>query len=395
MDKLLHSRVVLLRALPRAGRTSLLGALVHEMDNGSAMVTGEDFSHSEPQEIQASFGERTVFVDAIQADQVEKIDAVVRSCLEYKQSSPRFVFVGRGAKTEQKLSGALTGIITDVELPPVQILEHLNDSKPLVTTQSPTREAKPQARPTNLPVWQKEVLWLRGGLPDSLLANSDDHSFAWRTTYLGDLLKQDFSCWDIDASDRLPDVFQFVANNNGNQFDYANCARTLSVKKESIRKSLDLLERMGVLRRLPNWPAGSNQSLNSMPVYYVRDCGLLHAMLGIDSIDKLLDSNAAGHSWESFAIETIINAASGHVTPAFYRDKNQNEIDLVLNYSSGATCAIEIKRNETARAKSGFAVGCDAIGATHRMVVHGGESDIRPDDGIQRLSLISAIRSLQ
>ncbi|MEH6741787.1 MAG: DUF4143 domain-containing protein, partial [Sulfitobacter sp.] len=212
--------------------------------------------------------------------------------------------------------------------------------------------------------------------------------------YLERLLKQDFSSWNIDASDRFPDLFQWIANNNGGQFDEANCASNLSIKKESVRRSLNLLERMGLIRRLLNWPAGSNQSMNEMPVLYVRDCGLLHVMLGIDTIEKLLDSEAAGHSWESFAIESIINAASDNVTPAFYRDKNQNEIDLVLNFSNGTIYAIEIKMNETSRAKKGFAIGCDEIGATHRIVVHSGERDITLNEGVSRLSLISVLKEM-
>lgn len=138
------------------------------MDNGSAMISGDKCACSTPQEIQKTFAGRTVFVDAIQADQVTKIDTLVRSCLELGRSAPRFVLVGRDAKTEQKLSGALTGIITDVELPPVQILEHLSDSKPLLSAQSPFNEASPQAQSPNIPEWNKQVLWLRGGLPDSL-----------------------------------------------------------------------------------------------------------------------------------------------------------------------------------------------------------------------------------
>ena len=323
-----------------------------------------------------------------------EIDAVIRSCQQNGRFAPRFVLTGRDAKTEQKLSSSLTGMLTEVELPPVQFLEHFSDSKQLLIAQNPMHDASPQPQSSNLPNWNKEVLWLRGGLPDSLFADSDADSFAWRKSYLDSILKQDLSCWNVDASDRFPDVFQWIANNNGEQFDDANCANGLSIKKESVRKSLDLLIRMGLLRRLPNWPARVNQSMNLMPVYYVRDCGLLHTMLGVETIKDLRESNAEGHSWESFCIDTIINATSDNVMPAFYRDKEKNEIDLVLNFSTGATYAIEIKVNEMARAKKGFSVGCEAIGATHRMVVHSGEADQTSKEGVSRLTLISALKSL-
>lgn len=393
-SRLFHSRVVIIRALPRAGRTSILKALAKEMDDGSEIISGEDFAAAVPREIQASFGERAVFVDAIQTAQVANVDVIVRSCIEHEHASPKFILVCQNAKTEQELSGALIGIATDLELPPIQVLEHLNDSKPLLTTQGPASSTAPQAQSINTTGWNKETLWLRGGLPESLNADSDAASFAWRTNYLNALLKQDLNCWGIDASDRLPEVFQYVANNNGEQFDDANCAKNLSVKRESIRRSLNLLERMGLLRRLPNWPAGSNQSLNSMPVFYVRDCGLLHVALGIGSVEHLREHDAQGHSWESFAVEAIVNSSNGNATPAFYRDKEKNEIDLVLRFSSDAIYAIEIKVSSDAKAKKGFAIGCDAVGATQRLVVHSGETDFTSDEGVPRLKLVSALRRL-
>lgn len=392
---LARSRVVLLRSLPRAGRTSLIGALIHEMSDGSSRISGENCAIAKPDEIQASHAGRTLFVDAIDVDQVSAIDAVIRSCLESGRSAPRFLLTGRDTKTEQRLSAALMGIVAEVELPPVQILEHLSDRKQLLPPQNPMHDASPLPQSSNLPDWNKEVLWLRGGLPDSLVADSDASSFTWRKNYLDSMLQQDLNCWNVDASDRFPEVLQWISNNNGEQFDDANCAKNLSIKKESVRRSLNLLERMGLLRRLPNWPAGSNQSLNSMPVYYVRDSGLLHVMLGVGTVENLRESKAIGHSWESFCVEAIINAASENVTPAFYRDKEQNEIDLVLNFSTGATCAIEIKVNEAALANKGFSIGCNAIGATHKIIVHAGESDIINGKAIPRLTLISAIRSLQ
>ena len=393
-SKLLHSRVVLLRALPRAGRTSLLISLADEMGNGSKIISGEDFVCSTHQEIQSAFCGKAICVDAIQIAQVARVESIIRSCVEHQKAAPRFILVGRNTRTEQALSGALIGIATDLELPPIQILEHLHHSKPLLTTRGPSSSTVPQVQSTNTPEWSKEALWLRGGLPESLNADSDEQSFAWRSDYLASLLNQDLDSWGIDASDRLPEVFQYVANNNGEKFDDVNCAKNLSVKRESVRKSLNLLERTGLLRRLLNWPAGSNQSLNSMPVFYVRDCGLLHAALGIRSMEHLRRHDALGHSWESFAIEAIVNASNRDATPAFYRDKEKNEIDLVLRFSSDAIYAIEIKVNSDAKAKKGYAIGCDAVGATHRLVVHSGETDFTSDEGVPRLKLVSALKRL-
>lgn len=131
-----------------------------------------------------------------------------------------------------------------------------------------------------------------------------------------------------------------------------------------------------------------------MPVFYVRDCGLLHAALGIRSMEHLRSHEALGHSWESFAIEAIVNASSGNATPAFYRDKEKNEIDLVLRFSSDAMYAIELKVSSDTKAKKGFAIGCEAVGATQKLVVHAGEVDFTSDEGVPRLKLVSALKRL-
>ena len=229
-----------------------------DMPGDSNIISGNKCAQLNLSKIQASVAGQTMFIDSIHVDQVTDIDTVIRVCLESGQSPPKFVLAARDAKAEQRLNTALVGVITEVELPPIQILEHLNAGKHLQSTQATIIEDRPQPKSSKLPNWSKEVLWLRGGLPDSLVDKCDAESLEWRKKYLSSMLKQDLSSWHVDASDRFPDVFQWVANNNGSQFDEGNCAKQLSIKIGSVRRALNLLERMGLLRRLPNWPAGTN-----------------------------------------------------------------------------------------------------------------------------------------
>ena len=161
-----------------------------------------------------------------------------------------------------------------------------------------------------------------------------------------------------------------------------------------MRKCLDVLERTGLVRSLKKWPAGSNDSLGSMPKIHLRDCGLLHAMLGLDTIERLRAHRAMGHSWESFAAEAIINETRGLAEPAFFRDEEQNEIDLVLRFTNGEIRAIEFKVNPNKGPKNGFHRACARIGASRKMIVHAGERDFTRDETVPRLSLMSAVRSL-
>jgi len=90
----------------------------------------------------------------------------------------------------------------------------------------------------------------------------------------------------------------------------------------------------------------------------------------------------------------MVNASNGNATPAFYRDKEKNEIDLVLKFSSGAIYAIEVKVNPDAKAKKGYVIGCEAVGVTERLVVHSGETDFTSGEGVSRLNIISALKRL-
>ena len=368
--------------------------LHNEMIDNSIVIFGSMFAHESPQDCRDFSAGQTIFVDSVQAEHVANIDSVIRGCQQIVQSPPKFILAARDAKTEQLLKTALMGLIAEVEVPPVQILEHLNASKRLLSTQAPLLEDNPQPRSTNLPKWKKEMLWLRGGLPDSLTLKNDVDSLDWRKDYLDCILHQDLSKWAIEPSDRFSDVFQWIANTNGEEFDEFSCSKFLLIKKESLRNSLDLLVCMGLLRRLPNWPAGANKINMSKSKYYVRDSGLLHAMHGISTETSLHKSKNIGHSWEGFCIESIINVSPKNVKPAFYRDKEKNEIDLVLKFSDELTYAIEIKLNDEKSVSRGFHVGCNSIGATHKIVVHAGESNTRSVNGVSRLSLISALQSL-
>ncbi|KIC11149.1 hypothetical protein RA19_07255 [Leisingera sp. ANG-M1] len=371
----------------------LAQSIVQTYPHGFIKISGSELCDLEESSIEQMHQGRALIVDMIQIQHTQKVTDVVRKSQEQPRPEQKFVLIANDIQSERAIEGSMIGITSDIELPPIQLMEHFSESKPLHTAQGPSSSASPQAQPTNSSAWDHTELWLRGGLPESLQADGDNASFEWRQDYLAALLARDYRCWGVDASDRLPDVFQWIANNNGEQFDDANCANKLSVKKDSIRRSLDVLVRIGLIRHLPNWPAKSNESLNSMPVYYVRDSGLLHAALGIITKRQLLDHKAIGHSWESFAIEAIVNAAGKGVTPAIYRDDKKNEIDLVLTDFDSNTTAIEFKTNINKGPKKGFHEGCDRIKATTRLVVHSGMADENGHD-VPRLSLISALKKL-
>jgi predicted AAA+ superfamily ATPase len=237
--------------------------------------------------------------------------------------------------------------------------------------------------------------WLRGGLPESLEAESDTASLGWRRKLLKGLLARDYSRWGVAPYARLMDVLRWAANRNGGELDDTDCPGT---KASELRSMLYVFDRVGITRRLPNYPESGSESLGRKPKLYVRDTGLLHAVLGIETMEQLRAHQLLGESWESYVIEALITASGGLCTPQFYRTagKDADEIDLVLDFETynGRIAAFEIKLGEEQSPRRGFYRGCESIRATDRILVHSGSTS-HLSEKVDRIPLSTAIQQVR
>jgi predicted AAA+ superfamily ATPase len=191
------------------------------------------------------------------------------------------------------------------------------------------------------------------------------------------------------------DVLRWAANRNGGELDDTDCPGT---KASELRSMLYVFDRLGITRRLVNYPEGSSESLGRKPKLYVRDTGLLHAVLGIETMEQLRGHQLLGESWECYVIEALIAATGGLCTPQFYRTagKDADEIDLVLDFETfnGRIAAIEIKLGEEQSPRPGFYRGCETIRATDRILVHSGSTS-HMSDKVDRIPLSTAIQHVR
>jgi predicted AAA+ superfamily ATPase len=120
-----------------------------------------------------------------------------------------------------------------------------------------------------------------------------------------------------------------------------------------------------------------------------RDSGLLHALLGLNSLDDLLAHPVVGNSWEGFVIETLLHAAPHGAQHGFYRSSNGAEIDLVIDAPGLGLMAIEVKKSPNAKPRRGFYSACEDLQPSHRFLVHGGADDeaYPLSDGVMAVSL--------
>jgi uncharacterized protein len=163
---------------------------------------------------------------------------------------------------------------------------------------------------------------------------------------------------------------------------------------KTVHRYLDLFVDLMLLRRLPPWHSNMGKRMVKSPKLYVRDAGLVHALLGIGSMDDLLAHPVVGSSWEGFVIEVLLNAAPLNTSAGFYRTSNGAEIDLVMNVPGQGVWAIEIKRGLASQPKRGFYSACEDISPTQRLVVYPSGETYTLGHGVQAIALRGMLERL-
>ena len=232
-------------------------------------------------------------------------------------------------------------------------------------------------------------LWLRGGFPESLLAKSDAASLRWRTDFIRTYLERDVpQLGPRIPAETLRRLWTMLAHQQGGLLNAAVLARALAVDGKTIAAYLDLLVDLLLVRRLMPWHGNVRKRLVKSPKVYVRDCGLVHALLGIGDREALLAHPVAGGSWEGMAIESLIAAAPDGTDAYFFRTSAGAEIDLLLKLPGHRQpWAIEIKRGLAPKIERGFHLACESVRPERRWVVYGGVERFPLADGIEAVAL--------
>lgn len=218
------------------------------------------------------------------------------------------------------------------------------------------------------------TLWVRGGFPDSVLASDDAHSLTWRRDFIRSYLERDVPMFAPRMpSETVGRLWTMLAHQQGGLLNQARLASSLGVSAPTLNRYVDLMVDMCLVRRLTPWGNNAGKRLVKAPKVYVRDSGLVHALLDLETENDVLGHPVAGPSYEGFALETLVQCAGTRFTPSFYRTHEGAEIDLVLARGGQAVMAVEIKRSSAPALDRGFAVACDDLGVESRWVVYPGQ----------------------
>jgi len=188
-------------------------------------------------------------------------------------------------------------------------------------------------------------LWLCGGFPDGGILDSK-HYPQWQKDYLALLSQRDLPNWGLPAKPQLTDrLFAMLAVLNGQILNTSGLSSSLGITHPTLGTYLDYLEGAFLLRRLQPFAANLKKRIVKSPKIYLRDTGLLHALLNVSDFDSLLQKPWIGASWESFVVEQItsfLDASGVSYRPYFFRTHDNYECDLILDFGN-RLYAIEIK----------------------------------------------------
>ncbi|MCY4052508.1 MAG: ATP-binding protein [Hyphomicrobiales bacterium] len=258
-----------------------------------------------------------------------------------------------------------------------------------LTGLNPFEIEKPEGQPL-------QRLWMRGGFPNSYAAQSDQKSHKWRRDFIRSYLERDIP----QLGPRIPaatlmNFWMMLAHTQGELFNASKLASPLGVTSVTVGRYLDLMVDLLLVRKLDPWRGNVKKRLVKSPRTYIRDSGIVHALLQIPDYEGLLGHSIRGKSWEGFVIENIISVLPFGVSPYFYRTSAGAEIDLLLEFELDNYWAIEIKANRAPALEKGFHIACEDLKVQRKFVVFTGEGEFRTDNKTTVLSLSRFIETLR
>ena len=294
-----------------------------------------------------------------------------------KDRAGHFLLLGSASLDLQQQAGeSLAGRVAYLEMPPI------------LATELPL---KPSTKRVSV-----DRLWTRGGFPESLLARTDAASASWRQDFVRSYLERDVPMF----APRVPPVtlgrlWRMLANAQGALLNQARLASSLDVSAPTIGRYVDLLVDLLLVRRLQPWSGNLGKRLVRSPKVYVRDSGVLHALLGLDTVDDVLSHVIAGPSWEGFVIENLIAAAGPNRIPLFFRTEKGAEVDLIFERGGRVEMVIEIKRSSAPTVSKGFRLACDDLSPKSAFVVHSGTERWPMPGEVTATSLVELMKQLE
>lgn len=357
-----HQRITLIRRLAEFPAVAFLGSrqvgkttLALKLDFGKAthyldLERPSDLAKlADPELYLSGFRDQLVILDEVQ--RLPGLFPVLRSLIDERrragERTGQFLLLGSASPDLlQQSSETLAGRISYLELTPLHLLE--------MTTPA-------QALPTH---------WERGGYPDSYLAGNTETSIQWREDFITSYVERFLPQQRITATPVVLRRFcSMLAHQQGATLNLTRLAGSLGVDGKTVRRYLDLLEGLYLVRSLPPWTRNVGKRLVKSPKVYWRDSGILHTLAGLSNLEQVLGHPLCGASWEGYCIEHILSRLPRGARASHYRTHAGAEVDLVIEMANKQTLVVEIKRTLSPRVTPGLNESMATVQAHHGYIL--------------------------
>lgn len=316
--------------------------------------------------------DKLICVDEVQVG--PELFPILRAEVDTERRPGRFLLLGSASQELiRKSSESLAGRIHYIELTPFTFSELIAQ--------------KTEYRSRLMDIWR------RGGFPESILAPTDAISMTWREDFIRTYLEQDIAQFGFSVAPQVMRRFwSMLAHYHGQLLNLSKLGQSLGVTHPTIKRYLDILEQTYMVRSLQPYSANLKKRLVKSAKIYIRDPGVLHALLEIDSIDELLGHPVVGSSWEGFCIEQII-AAKPDWRPSFYRTSSGEEIDLVLERGQ-KKLAFEFKVSMSPKVSRGFKGTMEVLRPDHTWIIAPVEESYPLQQDVTVSDILSTIQEI-
>jgi len=334
----------------QVGKTTLSKIIAEESNDASYLdleLPSDVAKLQDPELYLSQFSGRLVIIDEIQ--RIPDLFPILRALVDKNRIPKRFLILGSASPDLIKqASETLAGRIIYHELKPFSLDEVGFDSL--------------------------KTLWLRGGLPLSFLSEDDHESLIWRESFIRTYLERDIPQFGIRIpSANLRRFWMMVAHMHGQLWNASQIAKGLGLSAPTVRSYLDILTDTFIVRQLLPYHFSIKKRLTKSQKVYIRDTGLLHALLRIGSFDDLQAHPVVGSSWEGFVIEQIAGILPENTPLYFYRTSAGAEINLVIFDRKNQPLAVEIKYSLSPKLEKGFSIAFEDLSCKRGFIVYPGE----------------------
>jgi predicted AAA+ superfamily ATPase len=239
---------------------------------------------------------------------------------------------------------------------------------------------------------EQHTLWLRGGFPRAYLARNDEDSFAWRTNAINDHVRLDLPQFGINVP--APTMLRFwhmLAHYHGQVWTASHIAQSMGISEPTVRRYLDTLTQTLMIRQLQPWYENLSKRQVKSPKIYFRDTGLLHALMGVQSLPQLLTHPQSGASWEGFALEQVIRISQPDAA-YFWATHARAELDLLL-MKGQQRIGVEFKRADVPKVTPSMRIAMHDLKLDKLYVVYPGQHRFAIADRIEAVPLWAVLRS--